>query len=191
MKHPNDTDLNFLKEKCKKEELEFLVRLIIDVGGMTNKLERKANFKLYHPDHTKYADEIIEEIQLYAGNTAMNCIRGYGVAYIEALKGTLRNLDVGFDKSLNLGELEDLLLGVGLDRYLDKMKTVKDKENFRRMLDNVGICSDIPAVVGLVDSIMVAIAGIMAWISPASRVVIPAVIYIANLRKRMIAQGRV
>lgn len=198
MKHPTDTDLDFL-HKCNKEELEFLVKLIIEVGGMTSQLEKKANFKLYHPDHTKYVDEIIEEIQRYAGNTFTNLIDGHGAAYREALIDTLRELAVGFDKRQSLSELEDLLLRLGLEKFLENFKTEEDREKFRSLLDNIGVRFDAQVgkqKVSCGSVVMVALfaysgPGGVVWLqSPASRVVVPAVIYIAKLRQCMKEQGR-
>ena len=136
MKHPNDTDLDFLKE-CTKEELEFLVRLIIDKGGKTNQLEDKAAYKLYYPDHTKYVDEIIEEYQKYAANTGVTAFREYGVSYREALCDTLDSLKVGYDNGLKLAELEELLLRFGVNRYLKNLKRDVDRENFQKTLDGL------------------------------------------------------
>jgi len=136
MKHPNDTNLDFLKN-CTNEELEFLVRLIIDAGGMTNELEKTSAFKLHRPNHVKYVDEIIEDYQKFAANTAVTAVRGYGVCYREALTDTLDNLDVGYDKEFSLAELEGLLLRLGVPRYLKKMKRDEDRENFQKMLDGL------------------------------------------------------
>jgi uncharacterized protein YaaW (UPF0174 family) len=204
MKHPNDTDLDFLKH-CTKEELEFLVRLIIDAGGKTNQLEDTAAFKLYHPDHTKYVDEIIEEYQKYAANTGVTLFRGYGVPYREALCDTLDNLTVGYDKELSLAELEGLLLGFGVERYLKILKRDVDRENFQKLLDglenslNVGVMPSGSAGVNaagvagaaLLSVAIAAASGVAALgcgillLTPAKRVVIPATIYIAKLRKRV------
>ena len=244
MKRPNDTNLDFLKS-CTKEELEFLVRLIIDAGGKTNQLEDKAAFKLYQPDHTKYVDEIIEEYQKYAANTGVTLFRGYGVPYREALEDTLNNLKVGHDKELSLAELEELLLRFGVPRYLEKLKRDVDRENFQKMLDGldnsldagempsgaagvnaagIGAASGVGAAAGgaaaggaaagggsaglaagaaagsvalgpiFLAAAIAAASSAALWggillLGPAKRVVIPATIYIAKLRKRVM--GRV
>jgi uncharacterized protein YaaW (UPF0174 family) len=140
MKHPTDEDLEFLKS-CSKEELEFLVKLITEKGGRTSQLKEKRAYVANVADPTKYVDEIIEEIQRYAGNTVCNLFRSHGVAYREALKYTLKTLAVGFDKRLSLGELERLLLRFGLERYLNKMKTDKCRQDFCSLLENIGTLS--------------------------------------------------
>ena len=248
MKHPTDTDLDFL-HKCNKEELEFLVKLIIEEGGMTNQLKGKRAYSANVADPTKYVDEIIDEIQRYAGNTVCNLFRGHGVVYREALIDVLKSLKVRFDKRQELPTLEELLLEIGLDQYLKKMKTKDAEKAFRRLLDNIGTLSDVSActnglgagdiaagagtgaagavggatiggggvaggvaggaaklatgvgtIVGggsiIVAAAVGAVVGIAGWggfylSGPAKRVVVPAVIYIAKLRKCMIEQKRI
>ena len=72
-KHPTDTDLDFLRD-CTNEELEFLVRLIIDAGGIINHLRGRAEYEENRSEPKKYLNAIIEAIQLYAGDGRMNCI---------------------------------------------------------------------------------------------------------------------
>lgn len=235
MRHPTDTDMDFLAE-CSNDELEFLVRLIIDVGGKTNQLDNSAAFKMHRPDHQKYVGEIIEEIQRYAGNTVCNMSRGYGVSYREALTDTLDDLKVGYDKRQDLCDLEKLLLSLGLDRYLKQMKNDSDREAFRNVLQgtspsaNLGrdpsaamaagvaagaaaggvtgvgmagaasaagsavvshaviaeaaVAMSAAAIGAVIGSAVAAPLGVIVLSAPAKRVVIPAVLYIANLRKR-------
>lgn len=119
-RHPKDTDLDFLLS-CSNEELEFLVRLIIEVGGKTNSLVDSTSFKLYHGDHKKYAEEIIAELQAYGGHTMCNAVRGYGIPYREALIDVLEKLKVTVDKREELEGLEEKLLSWGLKEFLKRL----------------------------------------------------------------------
>lgn len=207
-KHPNDTDLDFL-HTCTKEELEFLVRVIIDAGGKTNGLDKKAGFKMNRSDPTKYVDDIIEEIQLYAGDTIMNRIRGYGVPYREALTDTLKLLGLwaDLDVELKLFELEDRLIGRGIPRILEKIKDEKIKSQFQKVLNDPGNGTDMNGDIGFrawKDTLLLFLVtcyyqlcgylfhgGMMAACSsPARRVVVPACIYIAKLAKVKNARRR-
>lgn len=195
MKHPNDTDMDFL-HNCANEDLEFLVRLIVGEGGKTNQLESSANFKLHHPNHTKYVDEIIEEIQRYAGNTAVNLVRGHGVTYREALMDTLGDLNVGYDRRLSLQELEELLLRLGQSEFLDNIKNSSSREKMQKLFEACGVTTvwgGQPAMAALsfnfkdLLKVVVSIwkiggAPLFYFLGPAKRVVVPAVLYIANLR---------
>lgn len=199
-RHPTDTDLDFLHE-CTKEELEFLVRVIIDAGGMTNGLKGRSAYEMNPSDPTKYVDAIIEEIQLYAGNTVANSLRGYGVPYREALLDTLTFLRVASDKRNPLPRLEDDLIRLGIPEFL---KHVKDEETRNRLgafWTDLGKGCGFDGNLGRFDPltefrmwwkyVVWGNAGIL-WASaePARRVVVPSVIYIALLRKWKLQQAK-
>jgi len=184
-----DKDLEFLKE-CTNEELEFLVHLLIDVGGKTCSLDKTANFKLYHPDHIKYVDEIIDEIQRYASNSIKTLFVGHGEPYIKALQQTLKVLSVGFDYELELPELERLLLALGLKRYLDKIQDAGKRARVKAIFEDCCMNGALP--LGMWDTgrsklgelAQVYFDYTIGWSSSAARVVTPAVLYIASLRKK-------
>ena len=201
-KHPRDTDLDFLHD-CTKEELEFLVRLIIDAGGKTNGLQGKAEYEMNRSDPTKYVNAIIEEIQLYAGDTMMNRIRGYGVSYRTALQDTLDDLDVRYDKRLPLPELEDLLIRLGVPEFLKHIRDKDVRDILRTFWENPSGGTCLNGDLGysnlwkeckdaLKSLIHLKNTGEQQWhpfpalrffTAPAKRVVIPAVIHISFLRK--------
>ena len=93
-KVPNDYELEFLKE-CTQDELAPLVGAILGTddngdidcsGRFSSELDKAPAFKANYPDHTKYVDEIIEEVQKFGGNTFANIFRGdMGVSYHEVL----------------------------------------------------------------------------------------------------------
>lgn len=199
MKHPKDTDLDFLHQ-CTACELRFLVQLIIDIGGAQNRLDSSSAFKMNSSDPTKYVDEIIEEIQCFAGDTTANAVRGYGVPYREALVDTLTELHVGFDQRMDLAELERLLIEFGLPCYLQLMKDPGAKARFCAILEDfrvtgegvVGIdCLNAKGVWNKVKDFVVdyPVKVLKPITGAATRVVTPAVIYIAKLRRHMEERG--
>ncbi len=198
-KHPTDTDLDFLHE-CTKEELEFLVRLIIDAGGKTNGLQSNAEYEMNRSDPTKYVDAIIEEIQLYAGDTVMNSIRGYGVSYRTALQDTLDDLGVQYDKRLPLPELEDLLIRLGIPEFLKHIGDEDVRKSLSSLWENPAGGTNLNGDLGYFnlleackDVIKFELCGYGLWgvlSAPAKRVVVPAVIHISFLRKRKLEQAK-
>lgn len=232
-RHPKDTDLDFLLS-CSNEELEFLVRLIIEVGGKSNSLVDSTNFKLYHGDHKKYAEEIIAELQAYGGHTMCNAVRGYGIPYREALIDVLEKLKVTVDKREELEGLEEKLLSWGLKEFLKRLSD-DAKKSFVEVLCNVekgvqcgwkasavdrnamaaksvfaglptaatllqimaSVGATFPTASPVVTVPTVAFGGLFSFLmlgpslatsafflgTPAMRVMVPAVIYIAFLRK--------
>ena len=55
------SDLDILNN-LSNEELEVIVRLIIDEGGLTEQLTDSDDYKRYKPNHRMYIDAIKEEI---------------------------------------------------------------------------------------------------------------------------------
>ena len=195
MKHPHDTDLDFLYA-CPNDELELLVRLVVDAGGRTGRLARTASFRLHHPDHGKYVDELVEELQTFAGNTLANVRRGHGVPYLEALRDTLDELHVGYDRRMSLAQLESLLLTLGKDAYLSRIPDGTRRAAFAEALET-GRCGELRSGVGWRQWTELFLAAVCAPLpvllylsTPASRVTVPAVLYIASLRRRHAAGGR-
>lgn len=142
-KVPNDYELNFLK-KCTKEELEPLVRIIlgsdqdknIDKSGrISSELDITPAFNKHFPDHTKYVDEIIEEIQRYGGNSIRNLMRGFGVSYHEELCDVAEKMKVNFNKSRHTDVIEEQLMAKVLEDIWEKMA----EEDRQKFIDEVGV----------------------------------------------------
>jgi hypothetical protein len=76
----NDKDLVPLLRQASNDELDPLVKYIIENGGTTTQLSRTQRYRLYsaNDDHSKYADDIAAEIQRFGANTVR--IAGFATA---------------------------------------------------------------------------------------------------------------
>lgn len=150
-RHPADYELDFLYE-CTSEELDPLVGAILGTveskdsqgnvingpdghplkeidrsGRISSKLDGLDVFKKNYPNHREYVDEIIEEIQLYGGHSAVNLFRGYGVLYHEVLVDAAEKQGVNFKASQKTEAIEGFLLAKVLDDAWGKM-TPEERE---------------------------------------------------------------
>lgn len=135
-KLPNDYELDFLKS-CTKEELEPLVGAILGTddkgnidrsGRFSSELDKKPAFTTHFPDHTKYVDGIIEELQKYGGNSIVNAVRGMGVSYHEVLCDVAKKMKVNFNAAQTTQTIEDGLLAKVLENAWEKMSADERKE---------------------------------------------------------------
>ena len=141
-KLPNDYELDFLKS-CTKEELEPLVGAILGTddkgnidrsGRFSSELDKKPAFTTHFPDHTKYVDEIIEEIQKYGGNSIANAVRGMGVSYHEVLCDVAKKMKVNFNAAQTTQTIEDSLLAKVLEDAWEKMS----EEDRKKLIEEAG-----------------------------------------------------
>lgn len=128
---PGDTELDFLFS-CTKEELEPLVKILLNAA--TNWLDIDTDYKLYHPDHTKYVDAIIGDFQRFGGNTFANMVRGWGVPYREILEDVCDNQKIKFSKSSTTEEIENALI----EKTLSDMWAQLTEEQRREILEELG-----------------------------------------------------
>ena len=232
MKHPNDTELEFL-HSCTSEELAPLVEIDVNPSDKhwTCELDDTENYKKYYPDHTKYVDELIEDYQKFGGNTFANIVRGYGVPYAEILRDVASARNVNFNDRQSTMMIEQALLDKTLSDYWENLS----EEERKTTLDELGLGShayggcaadillatfraggfksyqilvilanwiarmvlgrglSLAANAGLTKAASI-VFGPVGWIvggvwtamdiaSPAMRVVVPATIYIAVLRR--------
>lgn len=141
-KLPNDYELDFLKS-CTKEELEPLVGAILGAddkgnidrsGRFSSELDKKPVFTTHFPDHTKYVDEIIEELQKYGGNSIANAVRGMGVSYHEVLCDVSKKMNVNFNAAQTTQTIEDSLLAKVLEDAWEKMS----EEDRKKLIEDAG-----------------------------------------------------
>lgn len=142
-KLPNDYELDFLKS-CTKEELGPLVGAIlgtddegnIDLSGrFSSELDKTPAFKKHYPDHTKYVDKIIEEIQKYGGNSIANAFRGMGVSYHEVLCDVAEKMKVNFNTKQTTQTIEDQLLAKVLEDAWEKMS----EDERKKLIEEAGV----------------------------------------------------
>ena len=127
--NPADHDLDFL-HNCTKEELEPIVGAILGKdehgninkrGRLTSDLDKSDTFKQCFPDHTKYVDDIIAEIQQFGSNTFATAFRGCGVPYHEVLCDVCDKLKVNYSKMSRAEKIEHCLIEKVLDDAWEKM----------------------------------------------------------------------
>ena len=125
MAYRHDPDLEFLGS-CTSEELNELVALLTyDKDGekrYTEGLTTKNSYKRHYPNHSKYWQDIAEEVQLFGGNTFANIFRGgRGVVYKEILCDVCDKLKVNYSKYSSTQKIEDNLFMKILEDAIDKM----------------------------------------------------------------------
>lgn len=142
-KRPEDSELNFL-HTCSREELEPLVGVILGTddsgkistnGRMSSTLNKTDVFKANFPDHTKYVDEIIEEIQRYGGNTLVNIFRGCGVSYHETVYDVCKKMSISCSRTQTTEEIEGKLLS----KVLANVWSNLSDDDRNRILSELGI----------------------------------------------------
>jgi uncharacterized protein YaaW (UPF0174 family) len=85
----DDKDLVPLLRQASNDELDPLVKYIIEKGGVTSELGRTERYRQYSAsgDHSKYADDIAAEIQRFGANTVRTAVvrNGRGIKYRKIL----------------------------------------------------------------------------------------------------------
>lgn len=125
MAYRDDPDLAFLGTLSSTELDELVNILTLDKDGehlLTENLTYSENYKLYHPHHHLYWQDIAEELQLFGGNTFMNLLKGNkGVLYKEILCDVCDKLKVNYNKKSATSQIEQNLLMKILQDSLEKM----------------------------------------------------------------------
>lgn len=120
-----DKDLAFLKE-CSNEQIKLLADFIIyDTDGkkrITEEISNTKEFQLYYPNNMlALLPSIINELQLFGGNSIANSIRKHGVSYRTILEDVCNLLKVNYQKNIPTDLLEQYLLQKVLVMSVDKM----------------------------------------------------------------------
>ncbi|MDA3046298.1 DUF3944 domain-containing protein [Campylobacter sp. VBCF_06 NA8] len=142
MAYRYDSDLEFLG-KMSSEDLSDLVNLLIydpkdGEKRLTENLSFSEEYEKYGKDYQKYYKRIIEELQLFGGNTIANIARGGGVYYREILCDVCDKLKVNYNKKSNIDIIEWNFLSKILETSLDNLDD-KQKEKLKKELSNAGI----------------------------------------------------
>ncbi len=121
----NDKDLQFLY-KCSNDQLKMLVDILVyDKDGQeryTQELTTHIDFKRSYPNNIKAVIPlVINELQLFGGNTIANMFRGHGVSYREILIDVCEQNKVNFNKDTSVELLEKYLLQKILMMAAEKM----------------------------------------------------------------------
>ena len=137
MAYRYDKDLEFLKN-LESKELEQLVEILIYDKDWekryTEELSESDGYRKYYPEHSKYWQDIIEELQRFGGNSIANMLRfGEGVLYKEILTDVCDKLKVNYNKNSNVERIETNLLMKILEDALEKMSDEERKELAKSM----------------------------------------------------------
>ncbi|WP_273157246.1 DUF3944 domain-containing protein [Bacteroides fluxus] len=127
-----NSNLEFLSE-VSNEELQVLVDYLTkDKHGnvrMTEGLTLTDEYRSYYPHSlTLMTNSIVNELQLYGGNSFMNWIRGGGVEYREILVDVAKKMKVNFNKKSSVEVIEMNLLQTIFISSLEKMSEAELKE---------------------------------------------------------------
>jgi uncharacterized protein YaaW (UPF0174 family) len=202
-----DEDLNPVLNACTNEELQYLVELL--TGTFTNFLEIEPEFQKYYPDHQKYSDLIAAHIRLFGGNSIASFWRALmdddpnvvaiGPKYKEIVCDVADKLDVQYNKKNSTEEIEYLILKKEIEGFLSKAtKEQKDAlskkleiegeintQDFLTILSTSSISLSTLFIASTMSILLLAPAAVIGFLSsPAYRITVPAVKYVAILRKR-------
>ena len=126
-----EKELEFLR-KLSNEELEPIVYIMKD--DITSELSDEAE---NNPKDN--LDEIINELEKYAGNTIANIFRGdVGISYREALEDVCRKQDVEFDEDISTEMLGEALIYKTISNIFDRMSKKEKKEFLEELKNEIG-----------------------------------------------------
>jgi uncharacterized protein YaaW (UPF0174 family) len=121
----DDEDLVPLLRQASNQDLDPLVKFIIEKGGMTSQLELTQAYKLHSPksNHKMYADDIAAEIQKFGANTFWSLFfrDGKGKKYRKILKSVAKRCDVKVGLSDETAKIEEGVLEAVLSKAYEEM----------------------------------------------------------------------
>lgn len=161
-----DTDLLFLSE-CDNDQLKTLVDILVfDKDGKKRYAEQLSNTKQFcenYPTNVKaLLPEMVNEIQLFGGNTFVNMVRRHGVPYRTILEDVCDRLKVNYNKKLSTLLLERELLRKVAVTVVEKM-TEEDIKKFDENLDKARLLDSLISDNGA--AMMTIIAIVVAQVS--------------------------
>ena len=156
-----DMDLEFLSE-CSNEQLKTLVDILVfDKDGNKRWTEGLSGTQAFHecyPNNLKpLVPAIINEFQLYGGNTIANKLRGHGVPYREILEDVCDRLKVNYNKKLSTELLEAELLKKVAVTVIEEMSE-EDIKNFNSSLSKSNLLHTIACASGPMPVVMATVA---------------------------------
>lgn len=128
-----DPDLSFLLQ-CKNEDLKNLADyLVYDPKDKkmrnTESLSQTMAYRNYYPNQmVKIVPEMIQELQLFGGNSFVNFFRGKGVPYKTILCDVCDKLKVNFNKNSPINVIEQNLLQKVMYDSVDNMTNEEIQE---------------------------------------------------------------
>lgn len=122
---------------ASNEDLKPLVEYILK-ASTTESLSGKDIYKSHNPDHRRYADEILDEIRLFGGNSFVNLFRSSGPDYHEVVKDVAQKFGVKDVDSFDLVQLEEELIQKILRDALKKAEG-KERADMEAILKEAGL----------------------------------------------------
>lgn len=195
------------------DELEVLVKIIIEKGNLTEMLTVDDSYKAHYPDHIRYVEQIKKELRKFGDHNIMGLFRSGELPYRKMLTDVCKKTNTPFNEKASLERIENALLEHVLEESWDKMSDEEKEEVLKAGGQKCGVAGlaagaliansiaqvvlgrGLPFVAGAVLGRGLAVfAGpiglifgglwaVMDIAGPAYRVTVPAVIYIAALRK--------
>lgn len=136
MAYRYDHDLEFLRS-VPNESLNDLVDLFKKEASLTEGISKNDEYKRYYPNHHMYIERIMEEIQLFGGNSFANLFRrNQGVLYREILCDVCDKMKVNYSSNVDVKQIEQDLLIKILNDHL-KTLNARELEEFLKELDLV------------------------------------------------------
>ena len=144
MSYRQDEDLEFLREMSSEDLNDLVETLVWKNGGkiLTGTLSGDSLYKEHYPDHEKYLDRIMEEIQRFGGNTFANVFRGHGVLYKEIVRDVAKKLKVKYDKEASTPEIEMEIYLKIFSGVVEKMSEEEREKMFLTLRQGVSVSID-------------------------------------------------
>lgn len=163
-----DADLTPLLNKCNNEDLEPLVQYIVEKGSVSETLSTDDLYEQYYPDHTKYINVIVEEIQDFGGDSFVNIFRGGGPQYREILMDVADKFDVEYDDDDSTEQIEQFLVITVFMMMYNELDE-KDKQTIQadtnidiEQINNINTVESLKKYINNNRSIVYKISGIIA-----------------------------
>jgi uncharacterized protein YaaW (UPF0174 family) len=160
-----DADLIPLLRKCNSDELDNLVGYLTRKGGVSSQLKSTRAYRQWYPDHIRYVDEIIAEIQKFGGNTILNIVRGgVGVSYRDIVCKVASRLKVKYEKTDSIDRIEQQILIKVLEKSWEKMSDTQKAALIQGIMPETG-ASDLPKEfpTALLQAAIIAGGGIVSY----------------------------
>lgn len=147
MSYRYDEDLEFLRS-MQSTDLDTLVEILIGKegsGNFTEELTMNPLYKKFYPDHIKYIEEIMGEIQCFGGNTFATMLRGgKGVLYKEILCDVCDKMKVNYNKNSSVERIEGELFAKILEKAIEQM----DSKELEQIVKEINKGTNISSALG-------------------------------------------
>lgn len=118
-------------DEFSNEELEVLVKLILDKGALTETLTGDEEYEKYKPNHKRYVNRIKKELSDFAANSFARMFRGHGVSYREMLIDVCKKTKTPFNEKSSLERIENALLEKVLEDTWENLSAQEKEDLFK------------------------------------------------------------